>query len=161
LLRGARLTLHVPGFDAMKRKAKENQPTPKSSRKAAKKITTKKHVAATETTGAEKAPETAPAPIPQSGAPDAPASALPCQPWRRRCTLVAVSPLENIVEDLKSLPPPKLKMAADYIQRLKDTSQEERQAALARTFGCLSPEEADQMEKVIEEGCEQINEHGW
>lgn len=70
-------------------------------------------------------------------------------------------PLENIVEDLKSLPPPKLRMAADYIQRLKGVSQEERRAALARTFGCLSPEEADELEKVIEEGCEQINEHGW
>ena len=72
-----------------------------------------------------------------------------------------MSPFENIVEDLKSLPPPKLQMAADFIQRLKGVSQEERQAALARTFGCLSPEEADELEKVIEEGCEQINEHGW
>jgi len=72
-----------------------------------------------------------------------------------------VSTLETIVEDLKSLPPPKLQMAADFIQRLKGISQEERQAALARTFGCLSPEEADELERVIEEGCEQINEHGW
>jgi hypothetical protein len=72
-----------------------------------------------------------------------------------------VSTLETIVEDLKSLPPPKLQMAADYIQRLKDIGQEERQAALARTFGCLSPEEADELERVIDEGCEQINEHGW
>ena len=72
-----------------------------------------------------------------------------------------MSTLETIVEDLKSLPPPKLQMAADFIQRLKGISQEERQAALARTFGCLSPEEADELERVIEEGCEQINEHGW
>ena len=72
-----------------------------------------------------------------------------------------MSTLETIVEDLKSLPPPKLQMAADYIQRLKDIGQEERQAALARTFGCLSPEEADELERVIDEGCEQINEHGW
>jgi phage terminase small subunit len=40
-------------------------------------------------------------------------------------------------------------------------SQVEREAALARTLGCLSTEEADEMEKVIEEGCEQIDEHGW
>jgi hypothetical protein len=72
-----------------------------------------------------------------------------------------MSALESIVEDLKSLPPPKLQMAAEYIQRLKGPTQAERQAALARTFGCLSPEEADEMERVIEEGCEQINEHGW
>jgi hypothetical protein len=72
-----------------------------------------------------------------------------------------VSPLENIVEDLKALPPDRLEMAANFIRRLKLISQVEREGALARTFGCLEPEEADEMERVIEEGCEQINEHGW
>lgn len=72
-----------------------------------------------------------------------------------------VSPLENIVEDLKTLPPDRLEMAASYIRRLKPISQTEREAALARTFGCLSPEEADELERVIEEGCEQINERAW
>jgi hypothetical protein len=75
--------------------------------------------------------------------------------------LEVVSPIENIVEDLKSLPPGRLEVAADFVHRLKRISQEEREAALARTFGCLSPEEADEMERVIEEGCEQVNEHGW
>jgi len=74
---------------------------------------------------------------------------------------VDVSSLETIVEDLKSLPPAKLEVAADFVHRLSRISEEERQAALARTFGCLSPEEADELERVIEEGCEQINEHGW
>jgi hypothetical protein len=72
-----------------------------------------------------------------------------------------VSPLDNIFEDLKALPPDRLEMAANYIRGLKPISAAERKAALARTFGCLSPEEADEMERVIEEGCEQINEHGW
>lgn len=72
-----------------------------------------------------------------------------------------MSPLENIVEDLKSLPPAKLEVAADFVQRLKRISQEERQAILARTAGALSPEEADELERVIEEGCEKIDEHGW
>ena len=72
-----------------------------------------------------------------------------------------VSPLENIFEDLKTLPPDRLAMAANYIRLLKPISQAERDAALARTFGCLSPEEADEMERVIEEGCEQINERAW
>ncbi len=72
-----------------------------------------------------------------------------------------MSPLDNIFEDLKALPPDRLAMAANYIRLLKPISQVEREAALARTFGCLSPEEADEMERVIEEGCEQINEHGW
>jgi hypothetical protein len=52
-------------------------------------------------------------------------------------------------------------MAANYIRQLRPLSRRERQAALDRTFGCLSPEEADELEKVIQEGCEQINEHGW
>jgi hypothetical protein len=72
--------------------------------------------------------------------------------------LEVVSSLENIFEDLKALPPDKLAMAASYIRRLKPISQAEREAALARTSGCLSPEEANEMERVIEEGCEQINE---
>jgi hypothetical protein len=72
-----------------------------------------------------------------------------------------VSPLDDIFEDLKALPPDRLEMAANLIRRLKPISAAEREAALARTFGCLSPEEADEMERVIEEGCEQINEHGW
>ena len=71
--------------------------------------------------------------------------------------LEVVSPLENIFEDLKALPPDRLEMAASFIRRLKPSSQVEREAALARTFGCLSPEEADEMERVIEEGCEQID----
>jgi hypothetical protein len=75
--------------------------------------------------------------------------------------LEVVSPIENIVEDLKSLPSARLEVAADFVHRLKRISQTERDAALARTFGRLSPDEADEMERVIEEGCEQVNEHGW
>ena len=75
--------------------------------------------------------------------------------------LEVVSPLEDIVEDLRLLPPASLEMAANFIRRLKSISQAEREAALARTFGCLSPEEAGELERVIEEGCEQIDEHGW
>ncbi len=74
---------------------------------------------------------------------------------------MVVSPLENIVEDLKALPPDRLELAANYVRRLKPTSPAERDAALARTFGCLSQEEADELERTIEEGCEQINEHAW
>ncbi len=67
----------------------------------------------------------------------------------------------NIVADLKALPPPKLQTAADCIHRLNAVSEQEWKAALARTFGCLSPEEAGELERVIGKGCEQINEHGW
>ena len=72
-----------------------------------------------------------------------------------------MSRLETILADLRSLPPGKLELAADYIERLKRISQEEKQAVLARTSGSLSPEDADQMEKAIEEGCERIDERHW
>jgi hypothetical protein len=74
---------------------------------------------------------------------------------------VSVSPLEAIVEDLRSLPPAKLQVAADFVQRLKRANQAERQLILARTAAALSPEEADELERVIREGCEPIDEHGW
>jgi hypothetical protein len=72
-----------------------------------------------------------------------------------------VSPLENILEDLKTLPPAKLEVAADFVHRLKRISDEERQAILTRTAGALAPEDADEMERLIEEGCERIDEDGW
>ena len=75
--------------------------------------------------------------------------------------LEVVSPLENIVEDLKSLPPARLEVAADFVHRLRRISEEERQEILTQTAGSLSPEDADAMEKAIEEGCEKIDEHGW
>ncbi|MGA9625966.1 MAG: hypothetical protein WBQ65_15940, partial [Bryobacteraceae bacterium] len=76
-------------------------------------------------------------------------------------TMARVPRLRHQDEDLKLLPPEKPRMAADFVRRLKGTSEEDRQTAFARTSGCLSPEEADEMERVIEEGCEQVNEHGW
>jgi len=72
-----------------------------------------------------------------------------------------VSPLESIVEDLKALPPARLEVAADFVHRLKRISEEERQAILTRTAGALSPEEAKELERVIEEGCEKIDGDGW
>ncbi len=72
-----------------------------------------------------------------------------------------MSRFEAIVEDLKSLPPDKLETAADFIRRLKPSSPEEREAILARTFGSLSKEDADAMQKAIEEGCERIDERDW
>jgi hypothetical protein len=75
--------------------------------------------------------------------------------------LEVVSPIENIVEDLKTLPPARLEVAADFVHRLKRISEEERQAIFIRTAGSLSPEEADELERVIEDGCERIDERGW
>ena len=75
--------------------------------------------------------------------------------------LGVVSALQNIVDELKSLPPASLEVAADFVHRLKQISDEERRVILARTAGALSPEEADELNRVIEEGCENIDERGW
>lgn len=69
---------------------------------------------------------------------------------------MAVSTLEIIVEDLKSLPSPKLEEAAAYLHRLRETSRADRRAILRETSGSWSPEDADMIEKTIEENCEKI-----
>jgi hypothetical protein len=72
-----------------------------------------------------------------------------------------VSALESIVEELKTLPPKKLAVAADYIHQLKTTSDAERLRALERAYGCLSEEEGNSMERAIEENCERIDASHW
>jgi hypothetical protein len=72
-----------------------------------------------------------------------------------------MSPFDHIVEDLKSLPPEKLELAADYILRLKRISEQERRAILAHTAGSLSRETADEMQQAIAEGCERVHESHW
>ena len=69
--------------------------------------------------------------------------------------------LHDIVEELKTLPPERLERAADYIHRLHFASQEERKAALRQAAGILTDDEADELEKIIEEGCEQLDERDW
>ena len=59
-------------------------------------------------------------------------SAPPLRAVSSRCSLVDVSRLESIVEGLRSLPPARLEVAADFGQRLKRISEEECQAVLAR-----------------------------
>ena len=73
----------------------------------------------------------------------------------------AVSKLEGIFEDLKTLPPDRLDSAADYIHKLKTIGQVERAAIIDRTSGSLSKEEGDELARIIEEGCEQVDEHDW
>jgi len=62
--------------------------------------------------------------------------------------------LNDIVEELKTLPPERLERAADYIHRLNFASRQERKAALQRTAGSLTNEEADELARIIQQGCE-------
>ncbi len=72
-----------------------------------------------------------------------------------------MSKLETIVAELKTLPPDRLDSAADYIHRLKTIGSAERMAIIKRTAGSLTPEEGDEVARIIEEGCEQIDERDW
>ena len=72
-----------------------------------------------------------------------------------------MSKLEAAVEDLKKLPLERLEQAADYIQRLKTVSERERRAILARTGKTLSAEEGEELQRIIEEGCESIDGREW
>ena len=68
---------------------------------------------------------------------------------------------KSIVEELKTLPDAKLADAASYIHRLKETSTVERRVALNNTAGALTAAEADELARIIEEGCEQVDAHEW
>ncbi len=72
-----------------------------------------------------------------------------------------MSRLEPIVEELKTLSAAKLAEAANYIHHLKETSAIERRAALANTAGALTAEEADELARIIEDGCERVDAHEW
>jgi hypothetical protein len=86
---------------------------------------------------------------------------VPLPQISRPMYLVVVSQLEVILEELRSLPPRTLGMAADYIHRLKRIGDEQRERVLERTAGSLPSDTADEIEKEIEEGCENIDERGW
>ena len=72
-----------------------------------------------------------------------------------------MSKLEAIVEDLKTLPPDRLDSAADYIHRLKTIDGTKRAAIIERTAGSLTAEEGEELARIIEEGCENIDDSDW
>jgi hypothetical protein len=72
-----------------------------------------------------------------------------------------MSTLETIVEELKTLPPPKLVEAAALIHGLREKSRSERLAALEKSAGILSANEGVALERAIDEGCETIDARDW
>ena len=72
-----------------------------------------------------------------------------------------MSTLEMIVEELKTLPPPKLEEAAALIHGLRKVSRAEQLAILRETSGVWSGPEGEAIEKAIEEHCERIDPHDW
>jgi len=67
--------------------------------------------------------------------------------------------IDAVIEDLKALPPSNLERAADYIYRLKLITDQERHSIIDRTAGSLTRNEADELERIIAEGCEQLDKH--
>ena len=72
-----------------------------------------------------------------------------------------MSKIEAIVEELKTLPPDRLESAANYIHRLKTISPDERMFIIKPTAGSLTPEEGEELARIIAEGCEQVDESEW
>jgi len=69
--------------------------------------------------------------------------------------------IDDIMEWFDGLDREQVKVVIELAARSLDKGPIERQAILARTAGALSPEEADELDRVIEEGCEKTDEHGW
>lgn len=72
-----------------------------------------------------------------------------------------MSTLEMIVEELKTLPPPKLEEAAILIHRLREVSRADRLAALRRSASFLSEADGAELERIVEANCERIDPREW
>jgi hypothetical protein len=72
-----------------------------------------------------------------------------------------MSSIEKVYEDLRTLTPDKLEVAAEFVHRLAWLSEQERRAIFTRTAGALSPVDADELKREIESGCERVDEQSW
>jgi len=69
--------------------------------------------------------------------------------------------IESIVKDLSALPPAKVAEVARFVHSLSEVERAERLKILLETQGAFSPEDADAVEKAINEGCERIDARDW
>ena len=69
--------------------------------------------------------------------------------------------IDEIVAELKSLPPDKQQDVADYVHQLKKSESKSRREAFRDVTSALEPGEVDAMEKNINEACEQVDHAGW
>ena len=63
---------------------------------------------------------------------------------------------ETIMAVLESLPSTALQSVADFVHQIRQSATADRQAAFEASFGCMTKDEADAFDRVIEEGCERI-----
>lgn len=64
--------------------------------------------------------------------------------------------LEAITADLESLPATALQSVADFVQQMRQRAKADRLAAFDDSFGCMTKDEADEFDRVIEEGYERF-----
>ena len=69
-----------------------------------------------------------------------------------------MSTLDTVIEDLKALSPATLRRVADYVHRLRTMPDQTRASIIERTSGVLTATEADELEQIIYDGCEQLDE---
>jgi len=63
---------------------------------------------------------------------------------------------ETIMADVESLPTTALQRVADFVHQLRQRATADRQAAFDASFGCMTKDEADAFDRVIEDDCERI-----
>jgi hypothetical protein len=68
-----------------------------------------------------------------------------------------MSQIELVIEELKQLPQAGLQQVAAFVHELRETQLAGNRRALADTAGCMSPEEADEFQRLIDEHCERID----
>ncbi len=68
-----------------------------------------------------------------------------------------MSQLEIVIEELKQLPPANVEQVAAFVHELRESRIASNRRAFADTAGCMSPEEADEFQRLIDEQCERID----
>jgi hypothetical protein len=81
---------------------------------------------------------------------------------KRRKIVIDASLQNELIQEVEQLPPPLQRKVIIYAHSLKKYVPKGTAGKDLREFaGILSPEEAEAMLKVIEEGCERIDPNGW
>jgi hypothetical protein len=61
-----------------------------------------------------------------------------------------------VLKQLKLLPEAKVRRVVDFVRGLGEDQLVDRQRALAETAGSMTPEEADEFQRTIDDQCERI-----
>ena len=69
--------------------------------------------------------------------------------------------MNEIIQNIRTLPPAGLREAAGYIHVLRTRSMKRRNEVLRSTATSFSAAEAKSLEKSIAEGCEGIDPNAW